>query len=114
MVIQIIAWMASGLYFSLIPITEIRGEHLTRPPDLPVKSQLSQMVSPAQLASLLNRHPGEDWALSSLGLINIDGQDRWRVFDFLWMLHIIDFDSRDDFNHPLLQIASALETSTLN
>ena len=27
---------------------------------------------------------------------------------FLWMLHIMDFDTRDDFNHPLLQIAAAL------
>ena len=33
---------------------------------------------------------------------------RWRVFDFLWMLHIMDFQSRDDFNHPLLQIAAFL------
>jgi uncharacterized iron-regulated membrane protein len=34
--------------------------------------------------------------------------NRWRVFDFLWMLHIMDFDERDDFNTPLLQIAAAL------
>ena len=34
--------------------------------------------------------------------------DRWRIFDFLWMLHIMDFDTRDDFNHPLLQIAALL------
>jgi uncharacterized iron-regulated membrane protein len=33
---------------------------------------------------------------------------RWRVFDFLWMLHIMDFETRDDFNHPLLQAASLL------
>ncbi len=33
---------------------------------------------------------------------------RWRIFDFLWMLHIMDFDDRDDFNTPLLQIAAAL------
>lgn len=205
MAIQIIAWMASGLYFSLVPITEIRGEHLTSRADLPLKSQLNEMVSPAQLASLLNQHFGEDWILSSLELINIDGQnlwriqgeaaaesftrliapdgrnfvprlsgeeaktramnwlkepvapvssewvetvsedsefrgralpvwrvrfsepeslslyldpwtgellarrtDRWRIFDFLWMLHIMDFDGRDDFNHPLLQVAAAL------
>jgi uncharacterized iron-regulated membrane protein len=31
---------------------------------------------------------------------------RWRLFDFLWMLHIMDYDTRDDFNHPLLQIAA--------
>jgi hypothetical protein len=33
---------------------------------------------------------------------------RWRIFDFLWMLHIMDFEERDDFNTPLLQIAAAL------
>ena len=33
---------------------------------------------------------------------------RWRIFDFFWMLHIMDFDDRDDFNTPLLQIAAAL------
>ena len=27
----------------------------------------------------------------------------WRVFDFLWMLHIIDFDERDDVNNWLLR-----------
>ncbi len=30
----------------------------------------------------------------------------WRVYDFFWMLHIMDYSERDDFNHPLL-IASA-------
>jgi len=33
---------------------------------------------------------------------------RWRIFDFLWMLHIMDFDEREDFNTPLLQVAAAL------
>ncbi len=33
---------------------------------------------------------------------------RWRVFDFFWMLHVMDFENRDDFNHPLLQIAAFL------
>jgi len=33
---------------------------------------------------------------------------QWRIFDFLWMLHIMDFDTRDNFNHPLLQVAAAL------
>ena len=31
---------------------------------------------------------------------------RWQVFDFLWMLHILDFDTRDDFNTPWLQGAA--------
>jgi len=28
----------------------------------------------------------------------------WRIFDFVWMLHIMDYDERTDFNHPLLII----------
>ena len=28
--------------------------------------------------------------------------DIWRLFDFMWMLHIMDYDEREDFNNPLL------------
>jgi hypothetical protein len=31
----------------------------------------------------------------------------WRLFDFVWMLHIMDYEEREDFNHPLLVIAAA-------
>ncbi|WP_251358108.1 PepSY domain-containing protein [Kangiella sp. TOML190] len=34
--------------------------------------------------------------------------DTWRLFDFFWMLHIMDYQERDDFNHPLLIIAALL------
>lgn len=30
----------------------------------------------------------------------------WRVFDFLWMLHIMDYEEREDVNTRLLQAAS--------
>ncbi len=26
----------------------------------------------------------------------------WRIFDFFWMLHIMDYENRTDFNHPLV------------
>jgi hypothetical protein len=32
----------------------------------------------------------------------------WRVFDFLWSLHILDFKEHEDFNTPLLIGATAL------
>ena len=32
----------------------------------------------------------------------------WRVFDFLWMLHIMDYDEREDINNLILRIVSAL------
>lgn len=28
----------------------------------------------------------------------------WRVFDFVWMLHIMDYDAREDVNNPLLRV----------
>ena len=36
----------------------------------------------------------------------------WRLFDFFWMLHIMDYSERDDFNHPLLTGASVLAILT--
>jgi len=34
--------------------------------------------------------------------------DIWRLYDFFWMLHIMDYRDRVDFNHALLIGASAL------
>ena len=34
--------------------------------------------------------------------------DTWRLFDFFWMLHIMDYKERSNFNHPLLVFASLL------
>jgi uncharacterized iron-regulated membrane protein len=36
----------------------------------------------------------------------------WRWFDFFWMLHIMDYDEREDFHHPLLTAASAFAVLT--
>ena len=207
MAIQIIAWMASGLWFSLYPIEQIRGEHLTAPPEPLAASEGADAfggVPPApRLRGALDTHFEGPWTLQSASILRWDGEalwrvsgthdeqpftrlvgadgvlpqltrdaavrlahdqvlapgavrdvqwleqappdsevrgrplplwqvrfeqpeslslyldpwtgeivarrtDRWRVFDFLWMLHIMDFEARDDFNHPLLQVAAFL------
>jgi uncharacterized iron-regulated membrane protein len=205
MAVQIIAWMASGLYFSIFPIEEIRGEHLTRNPAPLQAEALSKMGSPVEVYRVLDRHFGPGWEVTSLSLVSkgdqmtwriegsVDGvafrrlvsgdgtgvlpvlsaaeaartardwlldtaevqaiewlesaspgseirgrnfpvwkvtfegpeslnlyldpwtgeilarrTTRWRVFDFFWMLHVMDFENRDDFNHLLLQVAAFL------
>jgi uncharacterized iron-regulated membrane protein len=205
MALQIIAWMASGLWFSIIPIEQIRGEHLTRPQEPLALSRIGALLRPAAVQQALDDHFGHPWELSSVELIRLGGAvywrvsglhleqpfnrlvqtdsgqvlpmlsaaeaesqarawlvtpmppqsvewietveqgseirgrdtpvwkvsfaqpeslnlyldpwtgeilarrtDRWRIFDFFWMLHIMDFDAREDFNHPLLQISAAL------
>jgi uncharacterized iron-regulated membrane protein len=37
----------------------------------------------------------------------------WRVFDFLWMLHTMDYEGRDDFNNLLLQAFAVFGLLTL-
>ena len=206
MVIQISAWMASGLYFAIFPIETIRAEHLAVepealqfeqleglvPPDVAGRAVLKEFGEGAQLtdvslsfldrqvryrvagldargqkfvrlvddenglllpflgknavieiannhivgpasfisAELITEAPaGSEYRGRSLPLwqvnysqpeslsVYVDGwtgeivarrTTRWRIFDFLWMLHIMDFDERDDFNTLLLQVSAAL------
>jgi uncharacterized iron-regulated membrane protein len=205
MAVQIIAWMASGLWFSLFPIEEIRGEHLTVPTEPLDLQHLGGLAAPDAVQAALDSHFPGPWTLSDLTLMRQAGQlqwraageqegrpfqrlvpaaggpvapalsaaeaeararsllrfpaepaavewieqldadhevrgrhvplwrvrfdvpeslnlyldpwtgelvarrtDRWRIFDFFWMLHIMDFDSRDNFNHSLLQVAAGL------
>ena len=37
----------------------------------------------------------------------------WRVFDFLWALHIMDFKNHEDFNTPLLIVATSLAMAVI-
>jgi hypothetical protein len=42
------------------------------------------------------------------GLVTARRSRLWRVYDFLWGLHIMDFGGHEDFNTPLLIAATAL------
>ena len=37
----------------------------------------------------------------------------WRVFDFLWMMHIMDYRTRDNVNNPLLRVFTWAAVVTL-
>lgn len=39
--------------------------------------------------------------------------DLWRTYDFLWSLHIMDYRTRENFNHPLIIAAAVLALSTV-
>lgn len=36
----------------------------------------------------------------------------WRLFDFFWMLHVMDYSGREDFQHPLLIAFASLAVLT--
>jgi len=43
---------------------------------------------------------------SELGTLQTIRHDQWRIFDFLWMFHTMDYAGRDNFNNWLLKILS--------
>ena len=47
------------------------------------------------------------------GIVTARRNDRWRLFDLLWMFHIMDYSTRDDFNTVWLQLASVLGLITV-
>jgi len=74
-------------------------------------------------ATLITADPPMEIQTRSLPLWRIDFDDRyatsfyidpddgslvtrrhryWRIFDFMWMLHIMDYENREDAHHPLL------------
>lgn len=73
-----------------------------------------------------SRRPGPAWRVSfddgegtriyvspESGLVTARRNDAWRFYDFFWMLHIMDYDEREDFNNPLLISAAVLALLTV-
>ena len=79
MALQIIAWMTSGLYFSLIPISEIRGEHLTRAAGYLDSGAFQAVARPERIEALLDEQFGDSWDQKSITLGNIAGRTSWRI-----------------------------------
>lgn len=189
--IQIVFWVASGLFFTLIPIEQIRSENLIRPAqaqtiDTATLSSLASLrddrgaeptkiiierrstghvivaefadaspalfdattlqrlspLSAAQASIVARSHvtltseptnvtlvteesPEYRAALpawrvqfpegglsvyvaQNTGAVTARRSDLWRVYDTLWALHIMDWRSHEDFNHPLIIIVTVI------
>lgn len=48
------------------------------------------------------------YVAADTGMVAARRSTLWRTYDFLWSLHIMDFKGHEDFNNPLLIIATAL------
>jgi len=46
------------------------------------------------------------YVATELGTVQKFRNDKWRVFDFLWMLHTMDYEGRDNFGNLLLRVFS--------
>jgi len=45
---------------------------------------------------------------ANTGRVTARRSDLWRAYDFMWALHIMDYRERENFNHPLLIVVTAL------
>jgi uncharacterized iron-regulated membrane protein len=186
--IQVVLWLASGLFMTAVPIETVRGEHNIRKSE-PLKLaadglapldriltgretraeltdlygvlvwRLDEEGKPARLvdaktgvtisplteaqarriaeadfsglgriisATLIERDPEIEYrgalpvwqiqfddpestrlyVLAASGRVTARRTNIWRVYDFLWSLHIMDYGGRDNFNNPLVITAA--------
>lgn len=68
---------------------------------------------PAWRVSLADRGGTAVWIDARTGEITARRNDRWRQYDFLWSLHIMDYRGRESFHHPLLIVAAGLGLLTV-
>ncbi|WP_207495773.1 hypothetical protein [Aridibaculum aurantiacum] len=50
---------------------------------------------------------------ADIGKVESFRNDKWRVFDFLWMMHTMDYENRDNINNWLLRIFSVFGLLTI-
>ncbi len=61
------------------------------------------------------RHPSNTtvYVSTELGTVQKFRNNKWRIFDFLWMLHTMDYQSRDEIGNMLLRIFSIFGLVTI-
>ena len=64
--------------------------------------------SPLPAYAITFEHPTKTtvYVASELGTVQKFRNNKWRLFDFLWMLHTMDYEGRDNFGNILLRIFS--------
>lgn len=95
---------------SLLALQRYRGEA-----ELPRAELLAQMppearglTAPVWQLQFADQENTIFYLHASTGQLLKVRTDSWRLFDFVWMLHIMDYQNREDFNHGLLIASSAL------
>jgi uncharacterized iron-regulated membrane protein len=53
------------------------------------------------------------YVAAELGTVQKFRNEKWRIFDFLWMLHTMDYESRDNFGNLALRVFSVFGLITV-
>ncbi|MBJ7880744.1 PepSY domain-containing protein [Gelidibacter salicanalis] len=87
-------------------LTETGGQHEFRQ-----RKDVGKL--PAYVVSYSNDEALKAYISVNNGMFQTVRHRDWRIFDFLWMTHTMDYQGRDDFNNIVLRIFSILGLITV-
>ncbi|NNE66239.1 MAG: hypothetical protein HKN33_06700 [Pyrinomonadaceae bacterium] len=93
---------------SLSKRTSVKETVYLEEDDLGSHHEYREKLTPAWAVSFDHPENLTVYLSAETGQVQSFRTSNWRVFDFLWMLHTMDFIGRDDFNNWVLRIFSAL------
>ena len=68
---------------------------------------------PAYAVSFADARGTTVYVAAELGTVQRFRNDKWRIFDFLWMLHTMDFENRDNIGNKFLKAFSIFGLLTI-
>lgn len=71
--------------------------------------------SPLPAYAVTFEHPTNTtvYVSTEMGIVTKYRNTKWRIYDFLWMMHIMDYENRDSFNNWLLRAFSIFGLMTI-
>jgi len=99
---------ARAAYTGSAPVIAV--EHLA---EVGRHHEYREMPLPAWAVRFGDEEGATAYVAAELGHVVRIRNDAWRAFDFLWMLHTMDYRGRDDFNNLLLRAFSVLGLVTV-
>ncbi len=99
------ARLAAGLLAADAPVTGVA--HVAR-----AEGEYRDKPTPAWRVDFADGRGTSLYVVAATGEVGAVRNDLWRRFDWLWMLHIMDYRDREDFGTPWLTAAALLGVTT--
>jgi uncharacterized iron-regulated membrane protein len=103
--------VARAAFTGHAPLTRV--DYLTAG-DVGKHHEYREQLLPAWAVSFGDEEGATLYIPAESGQVHRVRNNRWRTFDFLWMLHTMDYQGRDNFNNIILRAFSVLGLITVS
>ena len=93
---------------SFVPDTPVKSIQRITADDVGPHHEYRSGSLPAWVISFDHASATRVYVAERDGMVTKHRNGLWRAFDFLWMLHTMDYRARDDFNNPLRRGVAAM------